>query len=123
MQRPRATLAIGALILSPVCALADPVLYAAAGLTYCGGKAIKRQIAFRIDTQPKTGGQWDASITVNGKRVRAMTAFSYFGSTQKPPAGFLVALLGEDRSEVLIFSQGGKSWLEFGDYRYEPCRR
>lgn len=49
-----------------------------------------------------------------------MTAYSYFGNAQ-PPAGFVVALLGEDRSEFLVFEQNGRNWLEFGDYTYEQC--
>jgi hypothetical protein len=33
----------------------------------------------------------------------------------------VVALLGEDRSEFLVFKEGGDDWLEFGDYRYDQC--
>jgi hypothetical protein len=49
-----------------------------------------------------------------------MTAYSYFGNSE-PPKGFVVALLGEDRSEFLIFQDGSENWLEFGDYRYDQC--
>ncbi len=49
-----------------------------------------------------------------------MTSYSFFGSAG-PPAGFVVALLGEDRSEFLVFRDGGQDWLEFGDYRYDKC--
>ena len=66
------------------------------------------------------GDQWDAIVTVNGETVRAMTSYSFFGSSQ-PPAGFQVALLGEDRSEFLVFSDEGRNWIEFGDYTYEQC--
>jgi hypothetical protein len=88
------------------------------GVVYCGGGQVKRQIEYRILDKPD--GQWDAIVTVNGKEIRAMTAYSFFGNS-KPPKGFVVALLGEDRSEFLVFRDGGKDWLEFGDYRYDKC--
>jgi hypothetical protein len=49
-----------------------------------------------------------------------MTAYSYFGRS-KPPRDFVVALLGEDRSEFLVFKDGNEDWLEYGDYRYSKC--
>ena len=49
-----------------------------------------------------------------------MTSYSYFGNA-KPPANFVVALLGEDRSEFLVFRDGNEDWLEFGDYTYRKC--
>lgn len=88
------------------------------GVVYCGGGAVQRVIEYAIVGKP--GDQWDAVVTVNGDTVRAMTSYSYFGNSQ-PPAGFQVALLGEDRSEFLVFSDGGRNWLEFGDYTYEQC--
>jgi hypothetical protein len=88
------------------------------GIVYCGGGAVKRVIEYAIVGQP--GDQWDAIVTVNGESVRAMTSYSFFGNSQ-PPAGFQVALLGEDRSEFLVFSDGGRNWIEFGDYTYEQC--
>jgi hypothetical protein len=88
------------------------------GVVYCGGGQIKRQIEYRILEKPD--GQWDAIVTVNGKEIRAMTAYSFFGNA-KPPKGFVVALLGEDRSEFLVFSDGGREWLEYGDYTYRQC--
>ncbi|NOD91054.1 hypothetical protein GS646_00590 [Ruegeria sp. HKCCD4315] len=88
------------------------------GIVYCGGGAIKRQIEYVILDNPE--GEWDARVTVNGEPIRAMTAYSYFGNYE-PPAGFVVALLGEDRSEFLIFSEGSANWLEYGDYRYDQC--
>jgi len=57
---------------------------------------------------------------INGETIRAMTAYSYFGNS-KPPPGFVVALLGEDRSEMLVYSDKGRDWLEFGDYTYRKC--
>ncbi len=88
------------------------------GVVYCGGGAIKRQIEYRILEKPED--QWDARVTINGDTIRAMTAYSYFGKS-KPPAGFVVALLGEDRSEFLVFKDGDKDWLEFVDYTYRKC--
>ncbi len=88
------------------------------GIVYCGGGAVQRVIEYAIVGQP--GDQWDAIVTVNGETIRAMTSYSFFGNSQ-PPAGFQVALLGEDRSEFLVFSDGGRNWIEFGDYTYEQC--
>lgn len=59
-------------------------------------------------------------MTVNGETLKAMTAYSYFGQSAPPP-GFVVALLAEDRSEFLVFRDGTKDWLEYGDYRYRKC--
>ena len=88
------------------------------GVVYCGGGAIKRQIEFAILDEPQD--QWNARVTVNGETIRAMTAYSYFGNS-KPPRGFVVSLLGEDRSEFLVFRDGDEDWLEFGDYTYRRC--
>lgn len=89
------------------------------GVVYCGGGDIKRVIEYRILPRDDDS-QWDARVRVDGVERNAMTAYSYFGH-QPIPEGFVVALLGEDRSEFLIFSLGGKNWLEFGDYRYDQC--
>ncbi|WP_282159467.1 hypothetical protein [Shimia thalassica] len=88
------------------------------GAVYCGGGAVKRQIEYVILDSPD--GEWDALLTVNGKVTRAITAYSFFGNAAAPK-GFVVALLGEERSETLVFSDGGKDWLEYGDYQYEKC--
>ena len=88
------------------------------GVVYCGGGAVKRQIEYVILDTPD--GEWDAVLTVNGEVTRAMTAYSFFGNAAAPK-GFVVALLGEDRSETLVFSDVGKDWLEYGDYQYEKC--
>ena len=88
------------------------------GVVYCGGGQVKRQIEYRILDKPD--GKWDAVVSVNGKEIRAMTAYSYFGNAE-PPEGFVVALLGEDRSEFLVFQDGNKRWLEYGDYTYRQC--
>jgi hypothetical protein len=88
------------------------------GVVYCGGGAIKRQIEFRILENPKD--KWDARVTINGETMRAMTAYSFFGKSE-PPRGFVVALLGEDRLEFLVFKDGDEDWLEYGDYTYRKC--
>ena len=88
------------------------------GVVYCGGGGVKRQIEYVILDSPTD--QWDVRVTVNGDTRRAMSAYSYFGNSQ-PPKGFVVALLGEDRSEFLVFRDGGRDWLEFGDYTYRQC--
>lgn len=88
------------------------------GIHYCGGDKIKRKISFAI--LPKPDDQWDARVTVNGRIYKAMTAYSFFGK-EKPPRGFIVALLGEDRSEILVFREANKDWLEYGDYTYWKC--
>lgn len=88
------------------------------GVVYCGGGAIKRQIEFVILSTPED--KWDVRVTVNGETIKAMTAYSYFGNAA-PPKGFVVALLGENRSEFLVFRDGDKGWIEFGDYQYDKC--
>ena len=88
------------------------------GIVYCGGGVVERVIEPVILDTPD--GEWDARVSVNGELIRAMTAYSYFGNS-KPPAGFVVALLGEDRSEFLIFNEGAENWLEYGDFRYDQC--
>ena len=88
------------------------------GLVYCGGGQIKRQIEYTILEKP--ADQWDVRVSINGETIKAMTAYSFFGNSE-PPKGFVVALLGEDRSEMLVFRDGDKDWLEFGDYTYRKC--
>ena len=88
------------------------------GVVYCGGGEIKRTIEYAI--LDNAADQWDARVTVNGDTQRAMTSYSYFGNA-KPPQGFVVALLGEDRAEYLVFKDGARNWLELGDYQYDQC--
>lgn len=102
----------------PQSASAPARIEAPEGVVYCGGGAVKRQIEYSILEQP--ADKWDARVTVNGETRRAMTAHSFFGKS-KPPRGFVVALLGEDRSEFLVFKDGDQDWLEFGDYTYRKC--
>ncbi|RLJ97600.1 hypothetical protein [Ruegeria conchae] len=87
------------------------------GVVYCGGGGTQRQIEYAI---VDTGSDWDARVTVNGETMDAMTSYSYFGNAE-PPRGFIVALLGQDRSEFLVFEDGSERWIEFGDYRYDQC--
>lgn len=88
-------------------------------VAFCGGGAVARQISYSL--QPPASLGWDARVVVNGTEIRAMTAYSYFGAAQ-PPEGFVLALLGEDRSEFFVFENAGAFWIEYGDYRYDPCR-
>lgn len=88
------------------------------GIVYCGGGQVKRQIEYLI--RQNAPDQWDATVNVNGESLRAMTAYSYFGNAE-PPQGFVVALLGEDRSEFLVFKDGNRNWIEYGDYEYSQC--
>ena len=97
---------------------ANSTMEAPEGVVYCGGGQVKRQIEYLI--LDKAQGEWDAIVTVNGETTRAMTAYSYFGNAE-PPRGFVVALLGEDRSEFLVFKDGNKNWIEYGDYQYNQC--
>jgi hypothetical protein len=102
----------------PPAARAPATFEAPEGVVYCGGGAVKRQIEYVILPNPRD--KWDARVTVNGETIRAMTAYSFFGNSA-PPRGFVVALLGEDRSEFLVFRDGDQDWLEFGDYTYRKC--
>lgn len=104
--------------LRSACDASEASYEAPEGIVYCGGGGIKRQIEYVILDNPD--GDWDARVTVNGESIRAMTSYSYFGNSEAP-ASFVVALLGEDRSEVLVFKDGSENWLEYGDYRYDPC--
>ena len=96
----------------------SPPQAAPSGVVYCGGGQIKRQIEYIILENPQD--QWDVRVTINGETTRAMTAYSFFGKAE-PPKNFVVALLGEDRSEMLVFRRGDRDWLEFGDYTYRKC--
>ncbi|MFY7915462.1 MAG: hypothetical protein ACOVPA_12440 [Rubrivivax sp.] len=91
------------------------------GLAFCGGGGIKRRIEYTIIE--KAPDQWDASVTVNGETQKAMTSYSFFGKS-KPPQGFVVAIIPEKQGggEFLVFSNGGKRWIEFGDYQYDQCK-
>lgn len=87
-------------------------------VVYCRGGQAKLQIEYVILANAQD--QWDARVTVHGDTIKAMTAYSYFGNDQTPD-GFIVALLGEDQSEFLVFRDGDKDWLEHDDYTYLKC--
>ena len=109
----------GAVVTATIClGMNAKAMEAPSGIVYCGGGKIKRQIEFSIS--PNAQDQWDARVTISGKTIKAMTAYSYFGN-HPVPKGFIVALLGEDKSEILVFKADGKNWLEFGDYTYRQC--
>ena len=100
------------------------------GVVYCGGKGIKRVIEYTTPTKSSPQNKWNVRVRIaetnvqtkkrSEREVRAMTAYSYFGRL-KPPAHFEVALLLEDKGEMLVFRDGKKRWLEYGDYRYDQC--
>ena len=100
------------------------------GVVYCGGKGIQRMIEHTAPTKSSPQNQWNVRVRIvetnvktkkrTERQVRAMTAYSYFGK-QKPPAHFKVALLLEDKAEMLVFQDGKKRWLDYGDYRYDQC--
>ncbi|MEE4014914.1 hypothetical protein V1T76_22815 [Roseibium sp. FZY0029] len=88
------------------------------GGIFCSDGETPRRIGYQI--LDRADGEWDALVTVDGTKIRAMTAYSYFGNST-PPTGFVVALLGEDGSEVLVYGDGENDWLEQGENRYDPC--
>ena len=85
---------------------------------FCSDGEVPRRIGYQI--LDRADGEWDALVTVDGTKIRAMTAYSYFGNS-KPPNGFVVALLGEDGSVVLVYGDGENDWLEQGENRYDTC--
>ncbi|AXI46641.1 hypothetical protein C1J03_11790 [Sulfitobacter sp. SK012] len=97
---------------------ASSTMEAPEGVVFCGGGQVQRQIEYLILDNPKD--EWDAIVTVNGEATRALTAYSYFGNAL-PPQGFVVALLGEDQSEFLVFKDGSRNYIELGDYQYDQC--
>ncbi len=85
---------------------------------FCSPGKKPRQITYQI--LERADGEWDALVAFDGTQIRAMTAYSFFGNS-KPPNGFVVALLGEDGSEVIVYRDGDSNWLEQGEIRYNPC--
>ena len=71
----------------------------AEGLVYCHGKTI---LEYRLVNPEKNGTASDVDLTVNGKTVRFMTAYSWFGSNQATPKGFRFAILGEKQFDPLL---------------------
>ena len=107
-----AYLALAATLAAPAVAMETPE-----GVVYCGGDP-EQQIEFAI--RPYTGQQWNASMTIDGQRVRAMSSYSYFGR-QKEPDGFVVILLAENGNDYLVFEAGGEHWLEMEQTRFDQC--
>ena len=110
---------IGAIIVAVLCLVvfAAAAMEAPEGVVYCGG-APERQIEFII--RPSAGEEWNVTMSVAGDTVRAMSIYSYFGR-QKPPEGFVVALLDEQGNEYFVFEFNGEYWLEFEQTRFDQC--
>lgn len=94
---------------------------------YCGGGGIQRVIQYASDGRrqesvvvwireenKKTGA-------VSEREVQGITAYSWFGSNQPVPKGFVKALLLNSGGEMLVFEDGNERWIEFGDYTYREC--
>ena len=107
-----ASLVLAVTLAAPAVAMEAPE-----GVVYCGGDP-EQQIEFVI--RPYTGEQWNASMTIDGQRVRAMSSYSYFGR-QKEPDGFVVILLAENGNDYLVFEAGGEHWLEMEQTRFDQC--
>lgn len=78
----------------PVSAIEKPE-----GVVYCHGKTV---IEYRLVNPEKNGTASDVDLTVNGKTIRVMTAYSWFGSNQATPWGFKFAILGEKQFDPLL---------------------
>ena len=99
-----ASLAVAAALAAPAVAMEAPE-----GIVYCGGDP-NQQIEFVI--RPYTGQQWNASMTIDGQRVRAMSSYSYFGR-KKAPEGFVVILMAETGDDYMVFEAGGVDLSRF----------
>ncbi|GAA0787577.1 hypothetical protein GCM10009077_43450 [Roseibium denhamense] len=62
----------------------------------------------------------EALVSSDGAQIRAMTAYSYSGNS-KSINGVVMALLGQDGSEVLVYRDGNSTRLEQGEIRYNSC--
>lgn len=107
-----ASLAVAAALAAPAVAMEAPE-----GIVYCGGDP-NQQIEFVI--RPYTGQQWNASMTIDGQRVRAMSSYSYFGR-KKAPEGFVVILMAETGDDYMVFEADGEHWLEMEQTRFDQC--
>ena len=95
----------------PVSAIEKPE-----GVVYCYGKTV---IEYRLVNPEKNGTASDVDLTVNGKTIRVMTAYSWFGSNQVAPKGFKFAILGEKQFDPLLVFDG---YLEDAKKRkYTKC--
>ena len=73
------------------------------GVVYCHGRTV---IEYRLVNPEANGTASDVDLTVNGKTIRVMTAYSWFGSNQVAPKGFKFAILGEKQFDPLLVFDG-----------------
>lgn len=83
------------------------------GVVYCHGKMVVEFVFDRSDANN------DVLLTVNGKTNKVMTAYSWFGSVQKPPKGFKFAILGEGKFDPLLVFED--HLLDAAENRYIKC--
>jgi len=77
----------------------SPLLFAAEkleGVMYCHNQTV---IKFNFD---RSNQKNDVVLTVDDKAQTLMTAYSWYGSNQRPPKGFRFAILGEGRFDPLL---------------------
>lgn len=115
-----------ALAFAASCA-STPTIEAAEGRVYCGGGAIKRVIEYGSDglRQENIFIHISEENTLTGektfRREEGITAYSWFGSNEPAPEGFVKALLLDNGGEILVFEVGNQHWIEYGDYTYRQC--
>ena len=73
-------------------------------------------VSMRLWAEERKSGSIELLMTLPMRASEVMLG-KYFAAL----AFFLVALLGEDRSEFLVFRDGEASWIEYGDQRYDAC--
>ncbi len=83
------------------------------GIVYCHDKTM---IEFSFDRSNKNN---DVYLTINGKSQLLMTAYSWFGSAQKPPKGFKFAILGEGKFDPLLVFED--YLLDAANNKYKQC--
>ncbi len=104
-----------------------PKMEAPEGRVYCGGGAIQRMIEYSTDgrRQENIVVRIIETNTLTGEITfrdePGITAYSWFGSNQPAPKGFVKALLLDSGGEMLVFEVGNEHWIEFGDYTYRQC--
>lgn len=83
------------------------------GIVYCNGST---KIEFAFDRSNKNN---DVILVVDGTRQLAMTAYSWFGSTQAVPKDFKFAILGKgDFDPLLVFD---KYLIDAKQKKYTQC--
>lgn len=102
----KALIALFLCLSMPVSAIERPE-----GVVYCHGKTV---IEYQLVNPEKNGTASDVDLTINGKTMRFMTAYSWFGSNQVTPKGFKFAILGEKQFDPL---------LVFDDYLEDAKKR